>query len=259
MSPVHSHHGIAISTRNLHAWYSDKHVLKGVSLEMPQRSVTALIGPSGCGKSTFLRCLNRLHETVPGARATGEVVFDGRPILTASVDPILLRRRIGMVFQKANPFPSMTIRDNVLSGLRLTGNLRRAEAEEVVERSLKRAALWDEVKDLLGRAGTSLSGGQQQRLCIARAVAVEPEVLLMDEPCSALDPISTAKVEELILELKQRYAIVIVTHNMQQAQRVSDHTAFFLNGECVEVGPTTELFRSPRDPRTTDYVQGRFG
>jgi phosphate transport system ATP-binding protein len=251
--------GLALVARKVNAWYGTKHALRDIELEVERHAITALIGPSGCGKSTFLRCINRMHETIPGARAEGELLLDGRQILGTAVDPVLLRRRVGMVFQKPNPFPSMTIRENVLAGLRLTGGLAKADADALVEKSLRRAALWDEVKDVLDRPGTSMSGGQQQRLCIARAIAVEPEVLLMDEPCSALDPISTRRIEELMLELKERYTIVIVTHNMQQAQRVATSTAFFLLGERIEQAPTEQLFRFPTDERTADYVQGRFG
>jgi len=228
-----------------------------VSLEVPAHSVLAVIGPSGCGKSTFIRCLNRMHELVPGARSDGGVYLDGEDLYGRGVDPVHLRRRVGMVFQRPNPFPTMSIRDNVAAGLRLNGV--RADLDAVVERCLRHAALWDEVKDRLGAAATSLSGGQQQRLCIARALAVEPEVLLMDEPASALDPIATAKIEELMHELKERYTIVIVTHNMQQAARVSDATAFFYMGELVEAGPTEQIFTNPREQRTEDYVTGKFG
>jgi len=221
--------------------------------------VTAIIGPSGCGKSTFIRCVNRMHETVPGARVSGQVVLNSEDLYAPGVDPVQVRRRIGMVFQKPNPFPTMSVFDNVAAGLRLAGVRRRADLQEAVERALRQAALWDEVKDGLDRSGTSLSGGQQQRLCIARALAVDPAVLLMDEPCSALDPIATARIEELILELRGALTIVIVTHNMQQAARVSEATGFFLMGEMVEFGITRELFTNPRDKRTEDYITGRFG
>ena len=220
--------------------------------------VPAIIGPSGCGKSTFVRCLNRLHEVVPGARVAGRVLLDGVDVYGRGVDPVRVRRRVGMVFQKPNPFPTLSIRGNVLAGLRLSG-VRPDDAEARAERALRQAALWDEVKDVLGRSGASLSGGQQQRLCIARSLALEPEVLLMDEPCSALDPIATAKVEELIHELAERLTIVIVTHNMQQAARVSHVTAFFYLGELVEHAATDTLFTKPSDPRTEDYITGRFG
>jgi len=241
----------------LQAYFSTNHVLRDVSLEVPAHSVLAVIGPSGCGKSTFIRCLNRMHELIPGARSQGDVLLDGENLYARGVDPVLLRRRVGMVFQRPNPFPTMSIYDNVASGLRLNGF--KGELEEIVERCLRQAALWDEVKDRLKTAATSLSGGQQQRLCIARALAVEPEVLLMDEPASALDPIATAKIEELMHELKERYTIVIVTHNMQQAARVSDATAFFYMGELVETGPTEQIFTTPREQRTEDYVTGKFG
>ncbi len=242
----------------VNAWFGRTHVLKDVSLDVAQRRVTALIGPSGCGKSTFIRCLNRLHEVVPGARVQGRILLDGQDIYQRGVDPVLLRRRVGMVFQRPNPFPTLSIRDNVLAGWKLAGQ-RPRDPEGLVERSLRQAALWDEVKDTLDRSGSSLSGGQQQRLCIARALALEPEVLLMDEPCSALDPIATAKVEELIHELRERYTIVIVTHSMQQAARVSDFTAFLYLGELVEFGATEAIFTRPANSRTEDYITGRFG
>jgi phosphate transport system ATP-binding protein len=228
-------------------------------MEIAAREVTAIIGPSGCGKSTFIRCLNRMHEMIPGARVEGRIELDGEDIYDRAIDPVLVRRRVGMVFQKPNPFPTMSIRDNVLSGLRLTGTLSRAEGDAIVERALRQAALWDEVKDDLNARGVSLSGGQQQRLCIARALAVEPDVLLMDEPCSALDPIATARIEDLLHDLRQRYTIVIVTHNMQQAARVSQRTGFFLHGELVELQDTDDIFTSPGDRRTEDYITGKFG
>jgi phosphate transport system ATP-binding protein len=243
----------------LKAWFGDNKVLHGIDMEMTERSVTAIIGPSGCGKSTFIRTLNRMHELVQGAGVSGQVLLDGVDIYDREVDSVLVRRRVGMVFQKPNPFPSMSVRDNVLAGLRLTRTLARGKSDEVVERALQQAALWDEVKDRLGSPGIGLSGGQQQRLCIARALAVEPEVLLMDEPCSALDPIATARIEDLIHVLKERFAIVIVTHNMQQAARVSDRTAFMLTGDLVELAPTNRLFTSPSDRRTEDYITGKFG
>jgi phosphate transport system ATP-binding protein len=242
----------------LRAWFGKTQALKGVTMPIASEKVTAIIGPSGCGKSTFIRCLNRMHELVPGARVEGKVLLDQADIYAPRVDAVRVRRRVGMVFQKPNPFPTMSIRDNVLAGPRLNG-LPVHDAAELVERSLRKVALWDEVKDVLGRSGTSLSGGQQQRLCIARALALEPEVVLMDEPCSALDPIATAKVEELIHELGERYTIVIVTHNMQQAARVSDYTAFFYLGELVEFADTDSLFTKPGDQRTEDYITGRFG
>jgi phosphate transport system ATP-binding protein len=241
----------------LDAWFGKSHVLRGVSVDVAGKSVLAVIGPSGCGKSTFLRCLNRMHELSPGARSAGKLLLDGQDLYADDVDPVFLRRRVGMVFQRANPFPTMSIFDNVAAGLKLNGI--PGNHAEIVERCLTQAALWDEVKDRLKESAIGLSGGQQQRLCIARALAVEPEVLLMDEPASALDPIATAKVEELIHELRERYTIVIVTHNMQQAARVSDRTAFFYLGEMVEVGPTEQIFTNPRERRTEDYVTGKFG
>ncbi len=241
----------------LQAWFDKRHVLRDVSLEVLAHTVLAVIGPSGCGKSTFLRCLNRMHELVPGARSQGGVLIDGENLYARGVDPVRLRRRVGMVFQRPNPFPTMSVFDNVASGLRLNGY--HGKLDDIVESCLKHAALWDEVKDRLKASALSLSGGQQQRLCIARALAVEPEVLLMDEPASALDPIATAKIEELMHELKQRYTIIIVTHNMQQAARVSDHTAFFYIGELVEMGATEQIFTNPRQQRTEDYVTGKFG
>ena len=247
--------GIRVS--DLNAWFDSRHVLKRIGLTVTPHAVAAIIGPSGCGKSTFIRCINRMHEIVPGARVTGQVLLDGEDLYAA--DPVVIRRRIGMVFQKPNPFPTMSVFENVAAGLRLGGIRKRAALYEAGERALRQAALWDEVKDDLGASGTGLSGGQQQRLCIARALAIEPEVLLMDEPCSALDPIATAKIEELILELKKEITIVVVTHNMQQAARVSGWTGFFLLGELVEFGITRDLFTSPRDTRTEDYITGRFG
>ena len=249
---------VKLEIRTLSAWYHDNRAVHDVSMEIRARQVTAVIGPSGCGKSTIVRCLNRMHELVAGARMRGQVLLDGEDIYARGVDPVLVRRRIGMVFQKPNPFPSMSIRDNVLAGLRLTG-IAAAEPDAVVERALQQVALWDEVKDRLDRPGTGLSGGQQQRLCIARALAVEPEVLLMDEPCSALDPIATTRIEELMETLRQRYTIVIVTHNLQQAARVSQRTAFLLHGDLVELTDTGTLFTSPGDKRTEDYITGRFG
>jgi phosphate transport system ATP-binding protein len=248
-----------IHVTGVNAWFGSVHVLKGIDLTMAPKAVTAVIGPSGCGKSTFIRCLNRMHEVVPGARVTGTVLVEGEDVYAPGVDPVQVRRRIGMVFQRPNPFPTMSVFDNVAAGLRLGGMRRRADLQEAVERALRQAALWDEVKDQLDKSGTSLSGGQQQRLCIARALAVDPAVLLMDEPCSALDPIATARIEELLLELRSALTIVIVTHNMQQAARVSEATGFFLMGEMVEFGVTRELFTNPRDPRTEDYITGRFG
>ena len=250
---------IRLKIESLNAHFGKNHAVKALSIGILTNRITAIIGPSGCGKSTFLRCLNRMHEVVPGARVDGKVMLDSEDIYAPNVDPVAVRRRIGMVFQRPNPFPTMSIYGNVVSGLRLSGVHDRRRLDEVVERSLIGAALWDEVKDSLGKAGTSLSGGQQQRLCIARALAVEPEVLLMDEPASALDPISTLKIEELAKTLRETLTVVIVTHNMQQAARVSDTTAFMLSGELVESGPTSEMFTRPQDKRTEDYITGRFG
>jgi phosphate transport system ATP-binding protein len=243
----------------LNIFYGDTRVVHDVSLKIRTRKVTAIIGPSGCGKSTFIRCLNRMHEVTPGGRVEGKVLLDGEDLYGPNIDPVQVRRRIGMVFQKPNPFPTMTIRDNVVAGFKLNGRSSPRILEERVEKSLKMAALWDEVKDKLQNPGIDLSGGQQQRLCIARALAVDPEVLLMDEPCSALDPIATAKIEELIHELKETVTIVIVTHNMQQAARVSDYTAFFYLGELIEFGETGRLFTTPEKRQTEDYITGRFG
>ncbi len=248
-----------IIVRDLNAWFGNAHVLHGIGVTIAPKAVTAVIGPSGCGKSTFIRCLNRMHEVVPGARVTGSVRVEGMDVYAPGIDPVQVRRKIGMVFQKPNPFPTMSVFDNVVAGLRLGRVRERSVLDEAAERALRQAALWDEVKDQLGKSGVSLSGGQQQRVCIARALAVEPEVLLMDEPCSALDPIATAKIEELILELRSTLTIVVVTHNMQQAARVSEATGFFLLGELVEFGVTRQLFTNPRDKRTEDYITGRFG
>jgi phosphate transport system ATP-binding protein len=252
-----------LETRSVAAWFGRKQILSNISLTMTVNSVTAIIGPSGCGKSTFLRVLNRMHELIPGAAMGGEVLLDGVDVYGTGQQPAATRRRIGMVFQKPNPFPTMSIRENVLAGLTLLGQKSRGQ-EELVERSLRQAGLWNEAKDRLGDAGGSLSGGQQQRLCIARALAVSPDVLLMDEPCSALDPTSTRRVEETIRDIASEVTVVIVTHNMQQAARISDETAFFLGDEgrpggIVEFGPTAELFNTPNDPRTEDYILGRFG
>jgi len=246
-----------VEVRSLNAWFKANHALRNVSLTVPPNAVLAIIGPSGCGKTTFIRCLNRMHELVPGARQSGNVLVDGQDLHAKRVDPVNLRRRVGMVFQRANPFPTMTIFENVVAGLKLNGV--RGDYPALVEKSLRQAALWDEVKDRLRHSAVSLSGGQQQRLCIARALAVDPEVLLMDEPASALDPIATARIEELIRELRESLTIVIVTHNMQQAARVSDATAFFYMGELIEHGPTEQIFTNPREPRTEDYVTGKFG
>jgi phosphate transport system ATP-binding protein len=250
--------GRSITVKDLHAYYGENHAIRGVSIDYAANRVTAMIGPSGCGKSTVLRCLNRMHEEIPGARAEGTVTLDDVDIYADKVDVVSVRRAIGMVFQKPNPFPTMSIFDNVAAGLRLTTG-RGHNLGERVERSLIAAGLWDEVKDRLSSPGIGLSGGQQQRLCIARTIAVEPDVILMDEPCSALDPIATLKIEELIHELKKRYTIVIVTHNMQQAARVADTTAFFLTGEMIEHAPTDTVFSNPQDKRTEEYVTGKFG
>ena len=247
-----------ISAKHLNLWYGENHALKDISLELPEKKITALIGPSGCGKSTLLRSINRMNDLIPDVKITGSLTYHGHEIYAPEQDVTVLRKQIGMVFQKANPFP-MSIYDNIAYGPRTHGVRARARLDDIVERSLRQAAIWDEVKDHLDRSALSLSGGQQQRLCIARALAVEPEVLLMDEPTSALDPISTAKIEDLASELKKQYTIVIVTHNMQQAVRISDYTAFFLLGEMVEFDKTERLFSMPRDKRTEDYITGRFG
>ena len=248
-----------ISVRNLEAGYANHKVLKSIHMDVPPRSVTAIMGPSGCGKSTFIRCINRLHEETPGAWSRGEVILDGQNLFHPSIDPVEMRRKIGMVFQRPNPFPTFSIYENVAAGLRLNGWRKGSKLDERVEKSLRRAALWDEVKDRLHSAGTGLSGGQQQRLCIARAIAVEPEILLADEPASALDPVATERVEELLLDLKKDYTILLVTHNIQQAARVADRTAFFLLGDLIEYGPTNDLFTKPRDSRTDAFISGRFG
>ena len=253
-----------MQTEGLHAWYGQALAVRNVTLRIVPQAITAIIGPSGCGKSTLLRCLNRMHEVVPGARVAGRVLLDGQDIYDPAVDPVRVRRLIGMVFQKPNPFPMMSIYDNVVAGIKLNRSATRAELDEVVESSLRAAALWDEVKDKLHASGASLSGGQQQRLCIARAIAIRPEVLLMDEPASALDPLATYRIEELMHQLKEQYTIVVVTHNMQQASRVSDYTAFMLAGddrvgELVEYGDTDQIFANPRDKRTEGYITGRFG
>lgn len=247
-----------ISVSNLNLYYGQNHALKSVNMEMPENEITAFIGPSGCGKSTFLKTLNRMNDLVEGVRIEGKVVLDGEDIYSPTVDTTLLRKKVGMVFQQPNPFP-MSIYDNIAYGPRIHGIKNKAKLDEIVETSLKGAAIWDEIKDRLKKSALGLSGGQQQRLCIARALAVKPEVLLMDEPTSALDPISTLKVEELMAELKKNYTVAIVTHNMQQATRISDNTAFFLVGEMVEMNKTEELFSRPMDKRTEDYITGRFG
>ena len=252
-------HDTKISAKGVDVYYADNHAIKDVSVDILDKTVTAFIGPSGCGKSTFLRCLNRMNDTIPICRVEGDITLDGEDINHPDVDPVQLRARVGMVFQKPNPFPK-SIYDNIAYGPRIHGMAKnKAELDEIVEQSLRRAALWDEVKDRMNEPGTGLSGGQQQRLCIARAVATEPEVLLMDEPCSALDPIATAQVEELIDELKQNYSVVIVTHSMQQAARVSQKTAFFHLGHLVEYGETGQIFTNPQDPRTESYITGRIG
>ena len=247
-----------MTVRGLDLWYGDHQALHDISMNIPEKSITALIGPSGCGKSTFLKTLNRMNDLIPGVKITGDVRYREQDIFAPGTDVNELRREIGMVFQKPNPFP-MSIYDNIAYGPRTHGIKNRAKLDEIVEKSLRGAAIWDEVKDRLRKNALGLSGGQQQRLCIARALAVEPEVLLMDEPTSALDPISTSKIEELAMQLKEQYTIVIVTHNMQQAVRISDHTAFFLLGELVEYGETEKLFSQPQDKRTEDYITGRFG
>ena len=247
-----------LEAKKLNLWYGPNHALHDVSIAIPEREITAFIGPSGCGKSTFLRTLNRMNDLIPGVKLSGEVDFHGQDLYGSSVDPTWLRKQIGMVFQKANPFP-MSIYDNVAYGPRTHGIRNRVKLDEIVENSLRSAAIWDEVKDRLKKSALGLSGGQQQRLCIARALAVEPEVLLMDESTSALDPISTSKIEDLAAELKSQYTVVMVTHNMQQATRISDNTAFFLLGELVEFGKTEQLFSTPADKRTEDYITGRFG
>lgn len=259
-----SEHSIVVSDLNI--YYGDFLAVADVSMEIESRSITALIGPSGCGKSTFLRSLNRMHEVIDGARVEGGVTLDGVDLYAPGIDPVAVRRRVGMVFQRPNPFPTMSIYDNVVAGTRLnSGKIRRSESDEIVERSLRGANLWEEVKDRLDQPGSGLSGGQQQRLCIARATAIEPDVLLMDEPCSALDPISTLAIEQLMLELKENYTIVIVTHNMQQAARVSDRTGFFniagtgKPGRLIEIDDTTKIFSNPSEQATQDYVTGRFG
>jgi phosphate transport system ATP-binding protein len=248
-----------IQVKKLNAWYNQKQALFDVDLPVRPNIVTAIIGPSGCGKSTLIRCMNRMHDLVPGSRVSGQVLFDGVNIYGPDLDPADVRRRIGMVFQKPNPFPNMSIADNVVAGLRLTGMKDRGKLHEVAKRCLERVYLWDEVKDELKRSGASLSGGQQQRLCIARALAIEPEVLLMDEPCSALDPTATAKIEQLIAELKHTYAVVIVTHNMQQASRVADYTAFMYLGKLIEFDETAKLFENPSEQLTERYITGKFG
>jgi phosphate transport system ATP-binding protein len=246
--------------RNLNGWFGENQVLKEIRMDIGKFSVTSVMGPSGCGKSTFIRCLNRMHDLTPGFRMSGEILLDGVNIASERIDPVNLRRRVGMVFQQPNPFPRMSVFENVAVGLKLNGGKRsKREMADTVQRSLEMAALWNEVKDHLDRPGLSLSGGQQQRLCIARALAVAPEVLLMDEPCSALDPVSTAKIEELLEDLSEKYTIVVVTHNMQQAARISDNVAFFLMGELIEMNKSGKIFTNPSDKRTEEYITGRFG
>lgn len=251
--------GTKIRTEALNAWYGNNRVLKDLSIDLREHAVTAIIGPSGCGKSTFIRCLNRMHELVPRTRISGKVILDGSNIYEKGIDPVGIRRRVGMVFQKPNPFPTMSIYDNVAAGLKLNGMRNLEKLDIAVRRSLEQAALWDEVKNNLDDSGISISGGQQQRLCIARALAVAPEVLLMDEPCSALDPIATAKIEELIAKLTDQYTVIIVTHNMQQAARVADYTAFLYLGQLIEYGETTGLFENPKEELTERYLTGKFG
>jgi phosphate transport system ATP-binding protein len=248
-----------VKLENLNVHFGSNHAVREVSIDFPENSVTAIIGPSGCGKSTVLRSINRMHDLSPAARVTGKILLDDSDIYDKGVDPVSIRRRVGMVFQKPNPFPAMSIYDNVIAGYKLNGRVNRAEADEIVESSLRRVALWDEVKDRIKNNAMELSGGQQQRLCIAWTIAVKPEVILMDEPASALDPLSTLKIEELIEELKEKYTIIIVTHNMQQAARVSDITAFFYLGELIECGETRKIFTTPDQKQTEDYITGRFG
>ena len=248
-----------IVTEDLNAYFGDVHAVRGVNLSIPKNRITAIIGPSGCGKSTLIRCMNRMHEVVRGAKVTGKVLLDGKDIYDADTDPVMIRTKVGMVFQKPNPFPTMSIYDNAVAGLRLNGEKDWKKLDETAESSLKLAALWDEVKGNLDASGVSISGGQQQRLCIARALAVQPEVLLLDEPCSALDPIATAKIEDLLFDLKSQFTIVIVTHNMQQAARVADFTAFMYLGELIEFGDTKVIFENPVKELTEKYITGRFG
>ena len=248
-----------LDVKKLNVWYEDFHAVKDISISYEPNTISAIIGPSGCGKSTFLRCLNRIHEEVPGAKAKGEVIFNGRNILDKKIDPIQVRSQIGMVFQKPNPFPGMSIYENVIVGLKLKGIRKKSILKEAAENCLKKAALWDEVKHKLNRPGTSLSGGQQQRLCIARSIALNPPILLMDEPTSALDPIATGKIEELMTEIKKEYTVIIVTHNMQQAARISDYTSFFVLGELIEHNLSSELFTKPKEEKTEQYITGQFG
>ncbi len=248
-----------VSIRNLEAWFGSKQALKNINLDVEQKTATAVIGPSGCGKTTLIKCLNRMHEMTPGAKAKGQVIIDGMDIYERNIDPVIIKRRIGMVFQKPNPFPTMSIYDNVVAGLKLNGIRDKRLMDEIVKDSLEDAALWDEVKNELGKPGMGLSGGQQQRLCIARALAMQPEVLLMDEPTSALDPIASSKIEDLVHDLKKRFTVIIVTHNMQQAARVSDYTAFMYLGEVIEYSPTKKMFENPEKELTERYISGKFG
>lgn len=250
---------IILEARNVEAWFGDFQAVKGINVQYSERTINAIIGPSGCGKSTYLRCLNRIHEEIEGTKVHGEVLLEGKNIYDKKIDVVEVRKRIGMVFQKPNPFPSMSILDNVVIGLRLQGITKRSALMEVAESCLRKAALWEEVKDKLNSLGTSLSGGQQQRLCIARALAINPPVLLMDEPTSALDPIATAKIEELMNEIKLDYTVIIVTHNMQQAARISDYTSFFVYGKMIEHGLSSDIFTNPKEKQTEDYISGRFG
>ena len=259
MSQLKNSDKIILEAKNLEAWFGDFQAVKGINVQYCERTINAIIGPSGCGKSTYLRCLNRIHEEIEGATVTGEVLLEGRNIYDKQIDVVDVRKRIGMVFQKPNPFPSLSILDNVVIGLRLQGITKRSILMEVAESCLKKAALWEEVKDKLSSLGTSLSGGQQQRLCIARALAINPPVLLMDEPTSALDPIATAKIEELMNEIKLDYTVIIVTHNMQQAARISDYTSFFVYGKMIEHGLSSDIFTNPKEKQTEDYISGRFG
>jgi phosphate transport system ATP-binding protein len=256
---VEFHQSYKVHLKNLNAWFGTKRVLKNINLNIKEKTISSFIGPSGCGKTTLIRCLNRMHEMIPGASVTGEVLIDGVNIYDKSIDPAIIKQRVGMVFQKPNPFPTMSIFDNVAAGLKLNGIRNRKLISEVVEEALRGAALWDEVKNELGKPGMSISGGQQQRLCIARALAMQPEVLLMDEPTSSLDPIASSKIEELVRSLKDYVTIIIVTHNMQQAARVSDFTAFIYLGEMIEFGPTTQIFRNPQKELTERYISGKFG
>jgi len=248
-----------LQVKNVNAWFGDLHVVKDINADFYEKSITAIIGPSGCGKSSFIRCINRLHEEIPGSKFSGEVILEGKNIYAPKVDPVLIRQSIGMVFQRPNPFPSMSIYDNVIAGLKLSGVRKKSILNEAVEKSLKKAALWSEVKDKLHHQGTSLSGGQQQRLCIARAIAINPPIILMDEPTSALDPIASAKIEELMLEIKEDFTVITVTHNMQQASRISDYTCFFVLGNLVEQGKSSQIFTNPKESQTQDYISGKFG